>query len=165
MPQSNTESSTDEVTSEEVITFEQRLDTCTSQLQNVISLCKTVISENKLLRKEHGRVVRDLAKRTRKKKSSQNGGTKQPSGFAKPAAISKDLAKFLGVKSDILLARTEVTKRVNLYIKSHDLQNPANKRIIEPDTKLGKLLNNGNEQVTYFNLQRYMKVHFPKKQV
>ena len=163
MSKANTDSSTVEVSSEEEVSFEQRLDTCSSQLQNVISLCKTVLSENKLLRKEHGRVVRELAKRTRKKKASQTGGTKQPSGFAKPAAISKDLAKFLGVKSDILLARTEVTKRVNLYIKSNDLQNPENRRIIEPDNKLGKLLNNGNEQVTYFNLQRYMKVHFPKK--
>jgi len=163
MSKYNTESCNVEVAPEENTTFEQRLDACSSQLQNVISLCKTVLSENKLLRKEHGRVVRELAKRTRKKKTNQSGGTKQPSGFAKPAAISKDLAKFLGVKSDILLARTEVTKRVNLYIKTNDLQNPENRRIIVPDGKLRKLLNNGDEQVTYFNLQRYMKVHFPKK--
>lgn len=163
MSKSNTESCTVDVATEEITSFEQRLDACSTQLQSVISTCKSVIAENKLLRKEHSRVVRELAKRTRKKKSSQSGGNKQPSGFAKPAAISKDLAKFLGVKSDVLLARTEVTKRVNLYIKNNDLQNPENRRIIVPDSKLRKLLNNGNEQVTYFNLQRYMKVHFPKK--
>ena len=69
----------------------------------------------------------------------------------------------MGVKSDMLLARTDVTKRINTYIKANNLQNPDNKRIIHPDTKLSKLLNNGKEEVTYFNLQRYMKVHFPKK--
>ena len=129
----------------------------------MITLCKGLISDNKQLRKEYVRVTRELSKRTRKKKTSQNGGNKQPSGFAKPASISKELAKFLGVKSDMLLARTDVTKRINTYIKAHNLQNPENKRIIHPDTKLSKLLNNGKEEVTYFNLQRYMKVHFPKK--
>lgn len=166
MSTSNTVTSTPDCKSpEECVSFEQRIDAASLKLQSIVSMCKNILNENKQLRREHTRVVRELAKRTRKKKQTQNGGVKQPSGFAKPAAISKDLAKFLGVKSDILLARTEVTKRVNQYIKSNDLQNPANKRIIEPDKLLGKLLNNGEEQVTYFNLQRYMKVHFPKKQI
>ncbi len=142
--------------------WEERLDQNNTQLQQIVAICKTVIAENKQLRKEHTRVTRELARRTRKK-SSQSGGAKQPSGFAKPALISKELAKFLGVKSDMLLARTDVTKRINTYIKANNLQNPDNKRIIHPDTKLSKLLNNGKEEVTYFNLQRYMKVHFPKK--
>ena len=47
-------------------------------------------------------------------------------------------------------------------IKEHKLQNQENKRIIEPDSKLKKLLGNGDNQVTYFNLQTYMKHHYPK---
>ena len=163
MPASSNTDSTECTETETCQSWEQRLDELNTKLQNVISVCKGVISENKQLRKEYSRVNRELAKRTRKKKTSQSGGSKQPSGFAKPASISKELAKFLGVKADMLLARTDVTKRINTYIKAHNLQNPENKRIIHPDTKLSKLLNNGNEEVTYFNLQRYMKVHFPKK--
>ena len=61
------------------------------------------------------------------------------------------------------MARTEVTKHLTAYIKSNNLQDNANKRRINPDAKLSKLLNVGpNDEVTYFNLQKYMKVHFPK---
>lgn len=140
--------------------FEVRIDECTNSLQEILTLCKNVIAENKLLKREYVKMNRELVKRTRKKK--QTGGVKQPSGFAKPSRISKDLAKFLGVKQESMLARTEVTKRINSYIREHNLQLPENKRIILPDNKLSKLLNNGQEEVTYFNLQRFMKVHFPK---
>ena len=64
------------------------------------------------------------------------------------------------------MARTEVTKYLTTYIKQHDLQDSANRRKILPDDSLKKLLNVGKEdEVTYFNLQKYMKVHFPKKNV
>lgn len=143
------------------LTLEDRINESTSNLQNIILLCKSTIQENKLLKKEVAKVNKLLAKSAKKKKN-QNGGAKKLSGFAKPANISKDLAKFLGVNPNEKLARTDVTKRLNLYIKEHKLQNEDNKRIIEPDTKLSKLLGNGKNQVTYFNLQTYMKKHYPK---
>lgn len=142
-------------------TFDDRLTELNTNLQNIINLCKSNIQENKLLKKEIAKVNKQLAKSARKKRN-QTGGVKQLSGFAKPANISKDLAKFLGVAPDTKLARTDVTKRLNVYIKEHKLQNQANKRIIEPDTKLSKLLGNGKDKVTYFNLQTYMKKHYPK---
>ena len=62
------------------------------------------------------------------------------------------------------MARTEVTKYLTKYIKEHNLQDEANRRKILPDNSLQKLLNVGtDDEVTYFNLQKYMKVHFPKK--
>ena len=61
------------------------------------------------------------------------------------------------------MARTEVTKYLTTYIKEHSLQDAVNRRKIIPDKRLGKLLNIGkDDEVTYFNLQKYMKVHFPK---
>ena len=142
-------------------TLEDRLNEQNTNLQNIINLCKSTIQENKNLKKEIVKINKQLAK-SMKKKRNQTGGVKQLSGFAKPANISKDLAKFLGVSPDEKLARTTVTKRLNEYIKEHKLQNQENKRIIEPDTKLKKLLGNGDNQVTYFNLQTYMKHHYPK---
>ena len=61
------------------------------------------------------------------------------------------------------MARTEVSKEINAYIRSKSLQDKENGRKIHPDASLTKLLNIGKEdELTYFNLQRYMKHHFVK---
>ena len=61
------------------------------------------------------------------------------------------------------MARTDVTKYITKYVKDNDLQNPENKRQIMCDSKLKDLLNvDDTVPVTYFNLQKYMKVHFIK---
>ena len=91
-------------------------------------------------------------------------GTRAPSGFVKPAPISDELAGFLGIPTGSEMARTEVTREINTYIRSHKLQDPNNGRIINADSKLRKLLNLKKEdELTYFNLQRYMSPHFAKK--
>ena len=49
--------------------------------------------------------------------------------------------------------------------KENNLQNLDDKRIILPDKPLQKLLRiKKTDQLTYFNLQKYMKVHFPNKE-
>ena len=63
------------------------------------------------------------------------------------------------------MARTEVTREINTYIRAHSLQDKDNGRKIIPDTKLKGLLKiKKGEELTYFNLQKYMKVHFPNKE-
>ena len=62
------------------------------------------------------------------------------------------------------VARTEVTQYIIKYIKEHDLQFPENRKVIKPDKSLKNLLAvPKKEEVTYFNLQRYMNRHFVKK--
>jgi hypothetical protein len=86
-----------------------------------------------------------------------------PSGFLKPTIISNELAEFLGKAIGTEIARAEVSKEINSYIKAHGLQDSQNGRIINPDEKLRKLLGLTNEdELTYFNLQKYMKPHFIK---
>ena len=93
-----------------------------------------------------------------------NAPKRAPSGFAKPTLMSNELCAFLGEAPGTEMARTEVTKYLTTYIKQNNLQNQANKRIILPDDKLTALLNvTDTDEVTYFNLQKYMKVHFPKQ--
>jgi chromatin remodeling complex protein RSC6 len=61
------------------------------------------------------------------------------------------------------MARTEVTREINNYIREHKLQDPKNGRHILADAKLKKLLKLTNkDNLTYFNLQRYMSPHFAK---
>ena len=61
------------------------------------------------------------------------------------------------------IARTEVTKSICFYIKQHQLENSANSKIITPDDKLKSLLGiEDGQELTYFNIQKYMNKHFVK---
>ena len=83
--------------------------------------------------------------------------------FLKPTLISNELAEFLGKTIGTEMARTEVSKEINSYIKAYNLQDVQNGRRINPDEKLRKLLRlSDGDELTYFNLQKYMKPHFIK---
>jgi chromatin remodeling complex protein RSC6 len=141
--------------------FKELLD----KLSNSLSDVKTLMTEVKKLEKRVNREFKEVQKKNKKKGGSKNSDKpkRAPSGFAKPSSISEDLSTFLGKESGVQMARTEVTKHITQYIKDHGLQNPTNKRHILPDTKLKALLNvQEGDQVTYFNLQKFMKHHFPK---
>jgi chromatin remodeling complex protein RSC6 len=62
---------------------------------------------------------------------------KKQSAFMKPVAVSEALAEIVGNGP---MPRTEITKRVWEYIRKHKLQDTRNKRQINPDAKLGKVL-------------------------
>jgi chromatin remodeling complex protein RSC6 len=92
---------------------------------------------------------------------SKNKGNKKPSGFANPTKVTKELCEFMNKQEGTQIARTEVTRALILYIKENNLQNKANKKIILPDEKLQFLLGiNQEQELTYFNLQKYMNKHF-----
>ena len=88
-----------------------------------------------------------------------------PSGFfIRQMRISDELAKFLGVPVGTEMARTEVSRLINTYIRVNNLQDPQNGRIINADSKLRKLLRLGkNDELSYFNIHRYMKPHFHRE--
>ena len=135
----------------------------TAKLNQLISLFSTVKSDFKTLEKAVSREMKAAAKASSKKR--RNNVNRKPSGFVKPALISEELAAFLGKAVGSEMARTEVSKEINAYIQTHQLQDKQNGRIIHPDAKLTKLLKvDKNDELTYFNLQRYMKHHFTKSQ-
>jgi hypothetical protein len=107
----------------------------------------------------------DLDGYVEKKPVFSGGGSKRvPCGFVKPSIISDELAIFLGKPVGTRMARTDVSKEINTYIRVYGLQSPYNGRVINPDEKLKKLLNIDNGvELTYFNLQKYMKPHFHKE--
>lgn len=162
---------TDDATTDEeidtVTTVFKRMNTRRAQ---ILSLQREDRQDARILERLYQQEIREL-RRKKSRRSTTGGGSstkKAPSGFAKPTAISSDLRKFLDVPDDTLLARTDVTKRITTYIKEKDLQNPDNRREIFPDDKLRKLVTIPEEydnKLTYFNLQRCIKHHFPKKDV
>tara|TARA_B110001450_G_scaffold90149_1_gene85660 strand:- start:99 stop:725 length:627 start_codon:yes stop_codon:yes gene_type:complete len=130
-------------------------------IQSMTTLLSKIKGDYKVLEKQVLKEARAIDKVNAKRKKSK--GSRAPSGFVKPTAISKDLAKFLGVAEDTKIARTDVTKLITAYVKEHKLQAPSNGRMIIPDKKLTNLLNcKSSDEVTYFNLQKYMKPHFIK---
>lgn len=114
---------------------------------------KRVVKEGRLLAKKAN---------GKKKRRVTNG---EPSGFSKPGQVSDDLRSFLSLGKDELIARTDVTRRITEYCRKNGLQDQKDKRILLPDKKLKNLLNiKKGDQLTFFNLQKYMKVHFPNKE-
>ena len=132
-----------------------------AKLQQLTALLSTLKSDFKTLEKTVTRELKSAQKSSQKKRKVS--ANRQPSGFVKPTRISDELATFLGKDIGSEMARTEVSKEINLYIRSKSLQDKQNGRKIHPDAALTKLLNIGKgEELTYFNLQRYMKHHFLK---
>ena len=129
-----------------------------NQLSSMIASLKT---EYRTLEKKWARELKAAQKV--KSKKSKRAGNRAPSGFVKPTKISDELAKFLEKPTGTEMARTDVTREINKYIRSHNLQDAGNGRKINPDQKLQTLLKlKKTDELTYFNLQRYMSPHFHK---
>jgi chromatin remodeling complex protein RSC6 len=83
--------------------------------------------------------------------------------FLKVRPLSDELCSFMGLASKSQKSQTDVTKFISGYVKSHNCFDPTFKRRILPDAKLAKLLRvTDKDEVTYLNLQTYLKVHFIK---
>ena len=131
-----------------------------TKLQGAQALIASIRSEVNELKRQHARELRAANKANKRRKTNVN---RAPSGFVKPTLISNELAAFLGKPEGSVLARTEVTREVNAYIRTQKLQDKDNGRKINPDAKLLKLLKlKKGDELTYFNLQKYMAVHFAK---
>ena len=112
----------------------------------------------KLLERAVNKEVKTLNKAASRNK---NKGNRKPSGFAKSSKISDGLCSFMNKPPGSEVARTEVTKYIINYIKEHNLQRPENKKFINPDDSLKTLLEvQEGEDLSYFNLQKYMNKHF-----
>jgi chromatin remodeling complex protein RSC6 len=132
-----------------------------SELQQVTVLISSIKNHIKVLEKSWSKKLKMSQKLNIKKK--RKSVARKPSGFVKPTLISDELAHFLEKPTGSEMARTEVTKDINKYIRAHNLQDTANGRNINPDEKLSVLLKlTTDDKLTYFNLQKYMSHHFAK---
>lgn len=131
-----------------------------SQFQDLQVVMKTLHTNIKVLQKEVLKERKEHAKKA-EKASKKTKGTRKPSGIAVPESISAEVANFLGVPADTKLSRIQVTSKIFDYVKANNLQNPASRKEIIPDAKLGALLANGDKTVFFFNIQTFLKRHFP----
>ena len=145
----------------DVATLSSKLGDFSSKIQQVAALLTSMKSDYKVLERT---VARELKQATKSKgKNRKTSANKNPSGFVKPTKISDELIKFLGKEAGTEMSRVEVSKEINAYINEHKLKDEKCGRQINPDAKLTKLLKiNKDEVLTFFNLQRYLKIHFIK---
>ena len=146
----------------ETVTLDSQFKDILTRLQSFRTMANELMADVRKLQKNVNKNIKDSKKKQKRKRNLNPDVKRAPSGFAKPTKISDSLCNFLGVPSGTEMARTEVTKYLTKYIKEHQLQDQANKRIINCDSKLTSLLNvkPTDDAVTYFNLQRFMKPHF-----
>jgi len=132
-----------------------------AKLKQLGSMISALTAEYRVLEKKWSRDLKTANKQSSKRK--RKAGNRAPSGFVKPTKISDELAKFLEKPTGSEMARTDVTREINTYIRAHKLQDKDNGRKINPDTKLAALLKlKKTDELTYFNLQKYMSPHFAK---
>ena len=122
----------------QVTTLQQQVKILEKNVQKELNIANKIIEKNK------------------------NKPKRKPSGFALKSEISTTLAIFMRVETDVMCARTDVTKFLIKYIKDNNLQNEKDRRIIEPNDILQKLLQVPKGDIlTFFTIQRYMNAHFP----
>ena len=88
--------------------------------------------------------------KTREKKASAS----KTSALQKPLQPSEERAAVVGSGP---LARGQVVSKMWEYIRSHNLQNPDNRREILADDKLTKVF--GKDKVTMFEMNKHLAAH------
>jgi len=145
---------------EETSLTEQSIDFLANLQQMGVSI-SALKADYRALEKKWSREIKIAQKQSNRRK--RKAGNRAPSGFVKPTKISDELASFLGKTTGTEMARTDVTREINAYIRENKLQDSSNGRKINPDKKLATLLKlNTTDELTYFNLQKYMSPHFAK---
>jgi chromatin remodeling complex protein RSC6 len=148
---------------EAVVDTSSKLAEFGAKINQVGALLASIKADYKALEKTIAKDLKNASKSKKSKKSSVPNPNRQASGFVKPSAVSEDLLKFFGKEAGTMMSRVEVSKEITAYIEKNGLKDKDNGRQINPDAKLTKLLKVGaGEVLTYFNLQRYLKIHFIK---
>ena len=137
---------------------------------DVTARVRALVAEATEAAKAVKRSARDSKRRVRKDPATMTADEKAAwearranNAFLKPRLLSDELASFMGLPAKSQKSQTDVTKFVSTYVKTHNCFDPAHKRRIVPDAKLAKLLRvKDGQEVTYLNLQSFLKVHFIK---
>ncbi len=133
-----------------------RLSAVVLELQEVAKAVKREHRESKRRRKVDPATLNPEERAAWELRRSKNA-------FLKLRPLSDELCAFMGLPSKSQKSQTDVTKYVSTYVKSHSCFDPTFKRRILPDAKLAKLLRvTDKNEVTYLNLQTFLKVHYLK---
>ena len=146
----------------EEVRLETEAKSITARLLAVRETVSELISESKRLEKRAMKVQK-LADKRRRRKAPVEGEEGKParvSIFQIPTGISPALCAFMGRAVGSKESRSNVTKFITTYVKEKNLKD---KHDIKGDAALLKLLNlTAADKLKYFNLQKYLNVHYLK---
>jgi len=130
---------------------------------NENTMFNNMISELENMKKSIGHMVSSL-KMSQKHFTKKTKSPNIKSGFVKPVRLSKELSTLIGTGEDELVPRNIVNRKINEYVKTHDLQIPESRQNFRVDDDLGKLFKlEPGTTVHYFKMQTYLKCHYPKQ--
>ena len=147
----------------EEVRLEAEAKSITARLLSIRETVSELVSEAKRLEKKCQKVQKLADKRRRRKQpvEGEEGKPARVSIFQIPTDISPALCAFMGRAAGSQESRSNVTKFITNYVKEKNLKN---KHDIKADAALLKLLNlTAEDKLTYFNLQKYLNVHYLKK--
>ena len=146
---------------ENIDTLFEQLDQLVIQLSAVKNRITAIQHDMKQVDKNIKKQLKGMKREAVQKKAKSD---RQPSGFAKPCQVTKELCEFMNKEEGTEIARTDVTRALVSYIKQHKLENEHNSKFISPDETLKSLLQlEDGEELTYFTIQKHMNHHFAKK--
>jgi len=159
-----------------------------TERKEVMSQIKKLYSRLTYLEKEGDKFHSKIAKEAKKKNKRANPDpNKKPAGFETPSPIPEKFFKFItnglkkkkfseektkeleekDLKADSMIPRSFVTRIVYDYIKHCNLYKETendNKRYINPDASIKELFTmEDEEEIGFFNFQKYVCRLFPKK--
>jgi chromatin remodeling complex protein RSC6 len=119
--------------------------------------------------KQSKKEARDSKKKKRKMTPEERAAweaRRANNAFLVQRPLTDELSAFMGLSAGSKRSQTEVTKFISTYVKTHGCFDPTFKRRILPNAALAKLLRvSDKDEVTYLNLQSFLKVHFIKPTV
>lgn len=93
------------------------------------------------------------------KKKRKSGGKRKPNAaFMRPLKVSEELAAIVGKGP---MPRSEVVKKLWIYIKKHGLQDKNKRRNINANADLKKVFN-GKGTVDMFEMTKLVSKHLSK---
>lgn len=140
--------------------FEDELAAAQTQLGAIREAATQALAALKRLAKRHGAEMKDARKNRRKARKETDGTEpRRPNNFEIPVAVSDELSAFFGGGKSATMSRAQVNKAMSEYIKKNSL---GQGQKINPDAALKKLLRIADgDDVTIFNIQKYLKAHYP----
>ena len=134
------------------------LEEQSKEIAIVKELYDSLRNRQKIMQKVAGKIRQKMSKPIKTK------ANRKPCGFARPTPVSKEMCEFLNKPEGSEVSRTTVTRALIQYIKEKKLQNPSNKKQIQPDETLYKLFGETarSQDLTYFTMQKFVNHHFVK---
>jgi hypothetical protein len=143
------------------VTFEDELKAVQESLETIRTSVTAALAALKRVSKRHAQDLKEARKNRRKVRKEADGSEpRKPNNFEIPVAVSDELSAFFGGGKNAQMSRSQVNKAMGEYIKKHSL---GQGQKINPDAALKKLLGvTDAENVTIFNIQKYLKRHYPQ---